>query len=91
MTEVIRSYINDGIGLVQLAATLVAITVVLATWAKTKSAIATISMIAVAVLVVGYVHNADWFGQKAAEDIKTRDNGMAPAALTVDHPGTLAG
>lgn len=76
MTEVIRSYINDGIGLIQLAGLLVVGFVVLAAWTKTRSMTATLSAMIVGALVLGYLYNADWFGQKAADDIKSRDNGM---------------
>ena len=83
MTEVIRSYINDGIGLIQLAGLLIVGVVVLTTWSKTKSAMATVSAMVIGALVLGYLYNADWFGQKAAEDIKNRDNG---AAVVIELP-----
>lgn len=77
MIDVIRSYINDGIGLIQLAGLLIVGVVVLTTWSKTKSAMATVGAMIVGALVLGYLYNADWFGQKAADDIKSRDNGAA--------------
>lgn len=77
MTDVIESYINDGIGLIQLAGLLIVGVVVLSTWTKTKSAMATIGAMVVGALVLGYLYNADWFGRKAAEDIQQRDSGAA--------------
>lgn len=77
MTEIIRSYISDGIGLIQLAALLIVGFVTLAAWSTTKSITKTVSTMVVGVLVLGYLYNADWFGRKAAEDIQSRDNGMA--------------
>ena len=83
MTDVIRSYINDGIGLIQLAGLLIVGVVVLTTWSKTKSAMATVSAMVVGALVLGYLYNADWFGRKAAEDIQNRDNGAPALVQTV--------
>ena len=83
MTDVIESYINDGIGLIQLAGLLIVGVVVLTTWSKTKSAMATVSAMVVGALVLGYLYNADWFGRKAAEDIQNRDNGAATTEHTV--------
>ncbi len=80
MTEIVRSYIADGIGLVQLAAVLIVGFVVLATWSKSKSAMATIGMMVVGALVLGFLYNAQWFGQKAAEDLIGRENGMGLVA-----------
>jgi hypothetical protein len=84
MTDVIRSYINDGIGLIQLAGLLIVGVVVLTTWAKTKSVMTTIGTMVVGALVLGYLYNADWFGRKAAEDIQNRDNGSGPVAAVYD-------
>jgi hypothetical protein len=86
MTDVIRSYINDGIGLIQLAGLLIVGVVVLTTWSKTKSAMATVSAMVVGALVLGYLYNADWFGRKAAEDIQNRDNGAPALVETVAPP-----
>lgn len=77
MTDIIRSYINDGIGLVQLATLLIVGFVVLGTFMASKSITKTIGMMLMGALVLGYIYNADWFGLKTAEDIKNRDNGMA--------------
>lgn len=77
MTDMIESYIEDGINLIQLAGLLIVGAVVLATWTKTKSAMATASAMVVGILVLGYLHNADWLGRRAADDIQQRDNGMA--------------
>lgn len=76
MTEIIRSYINDGIGLIQLATLLVVGFVVLATFMASRSITKTIGMMLIGALVLGYIFNADWFGAKAAEDIRGRENGM---------------
>lgn len=76
MTEVVRSYISDGIGLVELATVLVVGVVVLVTWGRTRSIIATAGAMLVGALVVGYVMNAEWFGQRMGEDIQRRENGL---------------
>lgn len=81
MLEVIRSYISDGIGVLHLVAVLLVVFAVLTTWTRTKSAMATVGAMVVGALVLGYVYNAEWFGQKAAEDIRERDNGMPPVEL----------
>lgn len=76
MLEIVRSYINEGIGLIQLAAVLIVGFVVLAAWTKTRSVMAVVSAMVIGALVIGFIHNADWLGQKTADDIKSRDNGM---------------
>lgn len=76
MTDIIRSYINDGIGLIQLAALLVVGFLVLSVWWASKSITKVIGTMIVGALVLGYIYNADWFGRQAAEDIQNRDNGM---------------
>lgn len=75
MLDIIESYIQDGIGLVQLAGLLVVCVVVVATWTRTKSAMATVAMMVLGALVLGFLHNAEWFGRKAAEDLQQRENG----------------
>lgn len=77
MVEVIRSYIQDGIGIIQLAALLVALAMVLAVWTRTKSAMATIGAMFIGALVLGFIHNAAWFGQRVADDMQQRENGAA--------------
>ena len=84
MIEIVRSYIADGIGLIQLAAVLVAGFVVLAAWTRTKSATATVGAMVLGALVIGFVMNAEWLGQKTGEDITSRDNGMAAQVIDQD-------
>lgn len=79
MVEVIRSYIADGIGLIQLAAVLVAIAVPLMTWAKTRSVMATVGAMLLGAFVLGYIHNAEWLGQRVGQDVQNRENGAEVA------------
>ena len=78
MTDIIRSYIQDGVGLVQLGGLLVVVFVVLASWATTKSITKTLGTMVVGALVMGYLYNADWFGRKAASCVSRR--GASPTA-----------
>lgn len=79
MIDIIESYINDGIGIIELVAFLVVGVMVVATWVRTKSATATIGVMVVGALVLGYIYNAQWFGRKAAEDLQQRENGAEVA------------
>ncbi len=81
MIEIVRSYINDGIGLIQIGAVLVAGFVVLAAWTKTKSATATVGAMVLGALVIGFVMNAEWLGQKTGEDITRRENGLGAQVI----------
>ncbi|MPY95976.1 MAG: hypothetical protein GEV08_23830 [Acidimicrobiia bacterium] len=76
MIDIIRSYISDGIGLVQYATLFIVGAVVLAASAKTRSVMATASAMVVGALVLGYVYNAEWLGQRVGADIVERENGM---------------
>ena len=75
MRDLIESYIQDGIDIIQLVGLLIVGAVVLTTWTKTKSAMATVSAMVVGALVLGYIYNADWVGRKVGEDITQRENG----------------
>jgi hypothetical protein len=46
-------------------------------WAKSKSAMATVGAMIVGMLVLAFIMNADWLGQRTADDIKNRENGAA--------------
>lgn len=74
--EIIRSYIQDGIGLIQIGAVLVVGWVVLTAWMTTRSITKVLGAMLIGALVLGFIYRADWFGTKAAEDIQNRDNGM---------------
>lgn len=80
MIDLIRSYINDGIGLIQLAALLVVGWVVLSVWMLSRSVTKVIGVMIVGALVLGFIYNADWFGQRAGDDIRSRENGAAVVA-----------
>lgn len=79
MREIIDSYLRDGIGIIELASVLVAGAIVVGAWVKTKSVMATLGAMVVGALVIGFVANLDWFGRKAGEDIRERENGAEVA------------
>ncbi|MPY92665.1 MAG: hypothetical protein GEV08_06220 [Acidimicrobiia bacterium] len=76
MLDIVRSYLEEGKGLVQLATVLLAGVMVLAAWARTRSAMATVAAMVLGALVIGYTLNAEWLGQRVGADIVERENGM---------------
>lgn len=91
MVEVLRSYVSDGIGLIQYAAVLIVGAVVLAAWTKTRSIMGTVGAMVVGALVLGYIFNAQWLGQRVGEDIISRENGMPGEEFSSPDVDVVAG
>ncbi len=81
MIDLFNNLINEAQDLITAAVVLVAIAVIVSTWAKTKALVPTLSAIFVGALVVWAVRNVDFLQQQIDEDIR-EESGMP--ALVAD-------
>lgn len=83
MIELMHNLIGEAQDLVTAAVVLVAIVMVVSTWARTRAFVPTIGALLFGALVVWGVRNIDFFEERIGEDIV--DESGAPAVPA--HPG----
>lgn len=71
MIEQLTNLTADARQLLQAVVVVVAIGMTLATWAKTKSAVATVGSLMLAVFVIWGVNNVDFLQAKVDEDLNS--------------------
>jgi xanthine/uracil permease len=79
--DLFNNLINEAQDLITAAVVLVAIGVIVSTWAKTRALVPTLSAIFVGALVVWAVRNVDFLQEQIGEDIR-EESGMP--ALVAD-------
>lgn len=82
MIDLFNNLIAEAQDMVTAAVVLVAIGVIVSTWARTRALVPTVSAIVFGALVVWAVRNVDFLQQQIDEDIR-EESGM-PAAVAPD-------
>jgi hypothetical protein len=80
--DLFNNLIGEAQDLVTAAVVLVAIVIIVSTWARTRALVPTLSAIFVGALVVWAVRNVDFLQEQIDEDIR-EESGM-PAAAAPD-------